>query len=143
MYKNAKGEDRYILVRNAGTNTVGRMETYTIDMNTCLPTAKSEVFDFGGQSHEFFLWHDPANQKRVLVFMTNWTSGLPDPDRPGLKTSDGPDGAGRHRRGHGRALGESEDAGRVQPPGGGRSAGEREARRNWTFFRRSLPGLQR
>ena len=88
VYKNAKGEDRYLMVRNAGTNTVGRMETYTIDMNTCLPTAKSDVIDFGGQSHEFFLWHDPANQKRVLVYMTNWTSGLPDPDRPGMKTSD-------------------------------------------------------
>ncbi len=88
VYKNAKGEDRYLLVRNAGTNTLGRMETYTIDMNTCLPTAKSDVVDFGGQSHEFFMWHDPANQKRVLIFMTNWTSGLPDPDRPGMKTSD-------------------------------------------------------
>src|SRR5205807_5280157 len=41
-----------------------------------------------GQSHEFFLWHDPMNSNRVLVYMTNWTSGLPDPDRPGMKTSD-------------------------------------------------------
>ena len=88
IYKNAKGEDRYIMVRNAGTNTIGQMEVYTIDENTCLPTAKSDVFDFGGQSHEFFLWHDPKNEKRVLVYMTNWTSGLPDPDRPGMKTSD-------------------------------------------------------
>jgi hypothetical protein len=88
VYKNAKGEDRYIMVRNAGTNTIGRMEVYTIDANTCLPTAKSDVIDFGGQSHEFFLWHDPKNEKRVLVYMTNWTSGLPDPDRPGMKTSD-------------------------------------------------------
>ena len=39
----SRGEDRYILVRNAGTNTLGRMETYQIDMNTCLPTCKSEV----------------------------------------------------------------------------------------------------
>ena len=88
VYKNAKGEDRYIMVRNAGTNTIGRMEVYTIDPNTCLPTAKSDVIDFGGQSHEFFLWHDPKNEKRVMVYMTNWTSGLPDPDRPGMKTSD-------------------------------------------------------
>lgn len=88
VYKNSKGEDRYILVRNAGTNTIGRMETYSIDGNTCLPTAKSEQVDFGGQSHEFFLWHDPVNQKRVLAYTTNWTSGLPDPDRPGMKTSD-------------------------------------------------------
>jgi hypothetical protein len=88
VYKTSKGEDRYILVRNAGTNTIGRMETYRIDMNTCLPMAKSEIFDFGGQSHEFFLWHDPANTNRVLVYMTNWTSGLPDPDHPGLRTPD-------------------------------------------------------
>ncbi|MFM2126182.1 MAG: hypothetical protein RL328_2633 [Acidobacteriota bacterium] len=88
VYKNAAGEDRYILVRNAGTNTIGRMETYTIDPQTCLPTHKSDEIDFGGQSHEFFLWQDPKNQKRVLVYMTNWTSGLPDPDRPGMKTSD-------------------------------------------------------
>ena len=43
VYKTSRGEDRYILVRNAGTNTIGRMETYRIDMNTCLPIAKSEV----------------------------------------------------------------------------------------------------
>lgn len=88
VYKTSKGEDRYILVRNAGTNTIGRMETYRIDMNTCLPMGNSEIFDFGGQSHEFFLWHDPANANRVLVYMTNWTSGLPDPDHPGLRTPD-------------------------------------------------------
>ncbi|HEY6342822.1 MAG TPA: hypothetical protein VIY49_15125 [Bryobacteraceae bacterium] len=88
VYKTSKGEDRYILVRNGGTNTIGRMETYRIDMNTCLPMAQSEIFDFGGQSHEFFLWHDPANTNRVLVYMTNWTSGLPDPDHPGMRTPD-------------------------------------------------------
>src|SRR5580704_5249059 len=88
VYKTSRGEDRYILVRNAGTNTIGRMEAYSIDMNTCLPTSKSEITDFGGQSHEFFLWHDPMNSNRVLVYMTNWTSGLPDPDHPGLKTPD-------------------------------------------------------
>ena len=88
VYKTSRGEDRYILVRNAGTNTLGRMETYRIDMNTCLPTAKSEVVDFYSQSHEFFLWHDPANPNRVLVYMTNWTGGVPDPASPGLKVPD-------------------------------------------------------
>ena len=43
VYKTSRGEDRYLLVRNAGTNTLGRMETFRIDMNTCLPTMKSEV----------------------------------------------------------------------------------------------------
>src|SRR5688572_18489322 len=88
VYRTSGGEDRYILVRNAGTNTLGRMETYRIDMNTCLPISKAEVTDFHAQSHEFFLWHDPANTNRVLVFMTIWTGGLPDPDRPGLKVPD-------------------------------------------------------
>ena len=40
VYKTSRGEDRYILVRNAGTNTLGRMETYRIDPNTCLPIAQ-------------------------------------------------------------------------------------------------------
>jgi hypothetical protein len=88
IYKTSRGEDRYLLVRNAGTNTLGRMETFRIDMNTCLPTMKSEVTDFYSQSHEFFLWHDPANANRVLVYMTNWTGGVPDPTSPGLKVPD-------------------------------------------------------
>ena len=88
IYKTSRGEDRYLLVRNAGTNTLGRMETFRIDMNTCLPTMKSEVTDFYSQSHEFFLWHDPANTNRVLVYMTNWTGGVPDPTSPGLKVPD-------------------------------------------------------
>src|SRR5438105_12626966 len=69
VYKTSRGEDRYILVRNGGTNTIGRMETYRIDMNTCLPTSKSETHDFHAPAHEFYLWHDPANPSRVLVYM--------------------------------------------------------------------------
>jgi hypothetical protein len=88
VYKTSRGEDRYILVRNAGTNTIGRMETYRIDMNSCLPGSKSETTDFHAQSHEFFLWHDPANANRVLAYMTNWSGGLPDPEHPGLKVPD-------------------------------------------------------
>ena len=88
VYKTSGGQDRYILVRNGGTNTIGHLETYTIDMNTCLPASKSEIFDFHGQSHEFYLWHDPANTNRVLAYVTNWTSGLPDPEHSGLKTAD-------------------------------------------------------
>jgi hypothetical protein len=88
VYKTSRGEDRYILVRNAGTNNIGRMESYRIDMNTCLPMSKSETTDFGVQSHEFFLWHDPANSNRVLAYVTNWSGGLPDPEHPGLKVPD-------------------------------------------------------
>jgi hypothetical protein len=88
VYRTSRGEDRYLLVRNAGTNTIGRMETYRIDPNTCLVTAKSDVYDFHAQSHEFFLWHDPNNANRVLVYMTNWTGGVPDPDHPGQTVPD-------------------------------------------------------
>src|SRR5262245_36424917 len=70
VYTTTKGEERYIMVRNAGTNTIGRMESYRIDMNSCLPVSKSEIYDFHSQSHEFFLWHDPANPNRVLAFTT-------------------------------------------------------------------------
>jgi hypothetical protein len=88
VYTTTGGQGRYILVRNGGTNTLGRMETYRIDMNTCLPISKSEVYDFHAQSHEFFLWHDPANPNRILAYTTIWTSGLPDPDNPGLRIPD-------------------------------------------------------
>jgi hypothetical protein len=88
VFKTSSGEDRYIMIRNAGTGTEGRMETYRIDMNTCLPLSKSDTHDFRGQSHEFFLWHDPKNPNRVLVYMAIWTAGLPDPDNPGLKVPD-------------------------------------------------------
>jgi len=88
VYKTSSGEERQILVRNGGTNTAGRMESYQIDMNTCLPTSKSEVYDFHSQSHEFFLWQDPKNPSRILAYTTIWTSGLPDPDNPGLKIPD-------------------------------------------------------
>ena len=88
LYRTSGGEDRYLLIRNAGTNTIGRMEAYRIDPATCLPITKSTTHDFGGQSHEFFLWHDPKNVNRVLVYMTIWTSGLPDPNNPGLKVPD-------------------------------------------------------
>jgi hypothetical protein len=88
VYKTSGGQDRFILLRNGGTGTIGHFEAYRIDPNTCLPVAKSDFFDFHGQSHEFFLWHDPVNTNRVLAYVTNWTSGLPDTDFPGLKTPD-------------------------------------------------------
>ncbi len=88
VYKTSKGEDRYILVRNGGTNTIGWLESYRINPDTCQPMVKSEVTDFHAQSHEFFLWHDPVNPNRVLVYMTIWTGGLPDPEHPGLKIPD-------------------------------------------------------
>ena len=90
VYTTSGGEDRLIVVRNAGTNNIGRIETYRADMNTCLPVSKSETYDFNGPSHEFFLWHDPANSNRVLVYVAMFSGGgLPDPENPGLRIPDG------------------------------------------------------
>lgn len=90
VYETSGGEDRLIVVRNAGTNNIGRIETYRADMNTCLPVSKSETYDFNGPSHEFFLWHDPANSNRVLVYVAMFSGGgLPDPENPGLRIPDG------------------------------------------------------
>jgi hypothetical protein len=88
VYKTSSGADRQLMIRNATTGTLGKMETYRIDMNTCLPMSKSETYVFQGQSHEFFVWHDPNNSNRVLIYMAIWTPGLPDVENPSLKTPD-------------------------------------------------------
>ena len=89
VYTDASDADRMLLVRNAGTRTVGRMETFEIDMETCLPLRKSEVHDFASPSHEFYLWHDPANSSRVLVYVAMFAGGgLPDPENPSLRIPD-------------------------------------------------------
>ncbi len=89
VYTTSGGEDRQILVRNAGTNTVGILQTYAIDLDTCLPVREGEPHDFAGPSHEFFLWHDPANPNRVLVYMAMFSGGgLPDPANPSLRIPD-------------------------------------------------------
>ncbi len=89
VYEDAAGQDRMLLARNAGTRTIGRMETFEIDLETCLPIDKSEVHDFHGPSHEFYLWHDPGNPSRVLVYMAMFDAGgLPDPDNPSARIPD-------------------------------------------------------
>jgi len=89
VYTDASGADRMVLVRNAGTNTIGQMEAFDIDMATCQPRRKSEVHDFNGPSHEFFLWHDPSNSSRILAVVAMFAGGgLPDPDNPGLTIPD-------------------------------------------------------
>ncbi len=89
VYADASGEDRMVLVRNAGTRTIGRMETFEIDMETCLPVRQSQVHDFAGPSHEFYLWHDPANSSRLLVYVAMFAGGgLPDPENPALRIPD-------------------------------------------------------
>ena len=88
VYRTSKGEERYLLVRNAGTNTIGRMETYRIDPTRACRSPRAQTHEFHAQSHEFFLWHDPKNANRVVVYVTNWTGGVPDPDRPGQTVPD-------------------------------------------------------
>jgi hypothetical protein len=87
-YTTSSKESRVILVRNGGGANTGRLETYRIDPNTCLPSDHSDPSDFSIQTHEFFLWHDPANSNRVLAFVTNWSGGLPDPEHPGVNMPD-------------------------------------------------------
>ena len=75
VYKTSSGEDRYILIRDAGTNTEGRMETVRIDPDTCLPISRSE-------DHRL-----PRTVARVLISGTTrrtpiaswctWPSGRP------------------------------------------------------------------
>lgn len=89
LYADSSGNDRMLLVRNATTRTEGVMETFAIDPDTCMATRKSQVFDFNGPSHEFFLWHDPNNSSRVLVYMAMFAGGgLPDPAEPSRRLPD-------------------------------------------------------
>ena len=88
VYAGTDGTERQILVRNGGTQSIGRQIVYDIDMKTCQVKLTSSVYDFGGQSHEFYLWHDPANPNRLLVYMTIWTPAVPDPNNPGLLVAD-------------------------------------------------------
>jgi hypothetical protein len=88
VYTGSDGRDRQILVRNGGTQSIGREIVYDIDLDSCQVQSTSGVYDFGGQSHEFYLWHDPANPNRILVYMTIWTPAVPDPNNPGLLVAD-------------------------------------------------------
>ncbi|HEY4211133.1 MAG TPA: hypothetical protein VGM84_06615 [Steroidobacteraceae bacterium] len=88
VYTTSGGQERQILVRNGGTQSIGRQMVYDIDLNTCLVKSISGVYDFGGQSHEFYLWHDPVNPNRILVYMTIWTPAVPDPNHAGLLVAD-------------------------------------------------------
>jgi hypothetical protein len=87
-YTTSSGQERQILVRNGGTQSIGRELVYDIDRDTCLVRSVSGTYNFGGQSHEFYLWHDPANPNRVLVYMTIWTPAVPDPNNPDLAVAD-------------------------------------------------------
>ena len=126
----------------AAATTAGGWRRYQIDMNTCLPKAHSEPTDYSIQTHEFFLWHDPANTNRVIAYVTNWTGGV-----PGCGTSR-PEDAGRPRHGddrreHGRDAAEGEVPGRLQSAGRRRPADQREAGRDRPVFRRPLSRFQR
>jgi hypothetical protein len=88
VYTTSGGQDRQIMIRNGGTDSIGREIVYDIDPNTCLVKSTSGVYDFGGQSHEFYLWHDPKNPNRILVYMTIWTPAVPDPHDPSLRVAD-------------------------------------------------------
>lgn len=86
---NTSGGDRMILIRDATTGTLGKLQSFTINPETCLPTAQSNILEFGGQSHEFYLWHDPNNENRVLTSVSMFSgAGRPDPHNPGGRIPD-------------------------------------------------------
>ncbi len=80
-----------ILVRclaRGSAKRAGACVDYSHDASGCLVKSISGVYDFGAQSHEFYLWHDPANPYRILVYMTIWTPAVPDPNEPGRLVAD-------------------------------------------------------
>jgi hypothetical protein len=87
-YTTSSGQERQIMVRNGGTQSIGRELVYDIDRDSCLVKSVSGTYNFGGQSHEFYLWHDPVNPNRILVYMTIWTPAVPDPNSSGLAVAD-------------------------------------------------------
>ncbi len=88
VYDSSAGR-RMLMVRNATAGQDGRLQAFAIDPDTCLPTFGSNEFVFGGQSHEFYLWHDPDNSNRVLVSVSMFSgAGRPDPNNPGGSIAD-------------------------------------------------------
>jgi hypothetical protein len=89
LYTTSSGTERMIVVRNGGTNTQGWLQSYRTDPESCQVLAKSDIWDFHASSHEFYLWHDPKNSNRVLIFMAMFEGGgTPDAAFPGLRTPD-------------------------------------------------------
>lgn len=83
------GGGRMLMIRNATSRQQGKLETFAIDPATCMPTFKSNTFDFGGQSHEFYLWQDPANANRILIAVAMFSgAGRPDPNNLGGSVPD-------------------------------------------------------
>ncbi len=84
LFKTSAGEDQEILIRLVE----GSFETYRIDPQTCLPIEKVSAYNLPGAPHEFYLWHDPANPNRILIFVTMVNAGTPDRDNPGKTIQD-------------------------------------------------------
>ena len=103
---------------------------------------KSETTDFGVQSHEFFLWHDPANSNRVLDLHDQLDLRTAGP-RSSWSENAGFNRARGHRRRYRRDVTQGEGTGNFHPSGSWRSAGEREARRHRLVLGRTISGFQR
>jgi hypothetical protein len=84
LYEDASGQDRMVLVRDATLVNDGRLISYDIDPDSCLPNSASTTYSFGGEFHEFYLWLDPSNPRRVRIGATTWGgAGAQDPNSPG------------------------------------------------------------
>ncbi len=89
VYKTSSGQDRYHpraqrrrQQQRAPGGVPDRHEHVPADRRTASRRTTTS------QTHEFFLWHDPANTNRVIAYVTNWTGGVPDAEHPGLKMPD-------------------------------------------------------
>jgi len=89
LYTTTGGQERMLLARDPTAGQDGRYITYAINPATCLPTSQSNTVFFGGELHEFFLWHDSKNPNRILVGTAHWGgAGRPDMLSPGNRVPD-------------------------------------------------------
>lgn len=70
-----------------GTEGVNILQLW--DTSNCQNPLLKSTFDYGaGKPHEFFLWRDPNNLKRVLVYQTISGENSPGAEQPNLRVID-------------------------------------------------------
>ena len=104
--------------------------------------AKSEVHDFHAPSHEFYLWHDPANSNRLLALRRDVRRRRLAGSRRARTSGPGRDRARDHGRTHRCPARQTTRARGLQPAGRRRPADQRAARRDGAIRRRTVRGFQ-
>ena len=88
LHKKADGTEVITVIRDI-SNDDGLLITYEVDPRNCAVTKTSETYPFGGDFHEFGMWIDPKNDKRILIVTSAYAGAQEDdPLRPGKKTPD-------------------------------------------------------